>query len=118
MVEIYKNNFQSQPLIGIASGAIPRGSLLSVQFSIFNQHYTYFHVPFHLHIFSQNNNNIIRNCLQVLRISIIDVSYQVHILAEQMVLTFYSSLSDRPFPSNFVLRIKKHLLYFFLKKNL
>ena len=37
--------------------------LFKQQFSVFKQHYTYFHILFHLHVFSQNNNKVTRNLL-------------------------------------------------------
>ena len=40
-------------------------------FSVFKQHYTYFHTLFHLHVFSKNTNNVTRTTLpngsQILR---------------------------------------------------
>ena len=33
------------------------------QFSVFKQHYTYFHTFFHLYIFSKNTNNVTRTTL-------------------------------------------------------
>ena len=37
--------------------------LFNQQFLIFKQYYTYFYIFFHLYVFSQNNNNVIRNFL-------------------------------------------------------
>jgi len=33
------------------------------QFSVFKQHYTYFHIFFHLYVFSKNTNNVTRTIL-------------------------------------------------------
>ena len=38
--------------------------LFKQQFSVFKQRYMYFHPLFHLHIFSENNNNVISNLLR------------------------------------------------------
>ena len=37
--------------------------LLEQQFSVFKQHYTYFHILFHPHVFPKNTDNITRAIL-------------------------------------------------------
>ena len=37
--------------------------LFQQQFLVFKQHYTYFHILFHSHVFPKNTNNVTRTTL-------------------------------------------------------
>ena len=60
------NQVRPQILIILFVNKRFRGRLLlffGQQFSVFKQNYTYFHILFHPYVFSQNNNNLIKNLL-------------------------------------------------------
>ena len=54
------------PTWGIQPATTIKGCLVRCfeqQFSVFKQHYTYFHIIFHPHVFSKNTNNITNTTL-------------------------------------------------------
>ena len=61
-------NIYSWPLYSYKSHSHPHKSRLvhvfKQMFSVFKQHYTYFHILFYPYIFSKNTNNVIRTTLQ------------------------------------------------------
>ena len=79
----FKTCYQSGPLnwalrllLRMGDALISWGCLVGEfkqQFLVFKQHYTYFHLLFHRHIFSKNTNNLTRTTLPNGLISLINL---------------------------------------------